>query len=131
MGKYKIVASIPTLLGIVGSSDACIENCYSWGNLIPYGFGISNNNAGYVKNCYTAMKSIKYPINQYGLDSGSYFDTEECGMAANSSNKGNATGLTTENMKKQESYVGWDFENIWYMDPAIGKPKLQWEKLIK
>lgn len=36
------------------------------------------------------------------------------------------TGLTTEEMKKQTSYVGWDFENTWYMGED-GYPELKFK----
>lgn len=32
---------------------------------------------------------------------------------------------------EQSGFTGWDFENTWYMDLAVGRPRLQWEKLIK
>lgn len=32
---------------------------------------------------------------------------------------------------EQSKFIGWDFENTWYMDLVTKKPKLQWEKLIK
>ena len=33
-------------------------------------------------------------------------------------------GLTTEEMKQQSSYTGWDFTNDWYMGPD-GYPELK------
>ena len=35
----------------------------------------------------------------------------------------NVTGLVSpEEMKKQETYVGWDFDEIWDIDEGVGTP---------
>lgn len=41
-----------------------------------------------------------------------------------------ARGLTTDQMKNQASYEGWDFTNTWYMDSETGYPRLQWERQV-
>ena len=33
-------------------------------------------------------------------------------------------GLTTEEMKQQSNYTGWDFDNVWYMG-SDGYPELK------
>lgn len=42
-----------------------------------------------------------------------------------STSAGGGSGLTSGNMKKQSSYVGWDFSNIWEIEEDVGYPYLQ------
>ena len=53
-----------------------------------------------------------------------YYDKQKFPNSVDSSISG--TGLTTEQMKTQSSYVGWDFENTWYMGPD-GYPELKFD----
>ncbi len=53
-----------------------------------------------------------------------YYDKEKFPLSINTTTSG--TGLTTEEMKKQTSYVGWDFENTWYMGED-GYPELKFK----
>lgn len=54
-----------------------------------------------------------------------YYDKQKFPLQINHSNNG--TGLTTAQMQIQESYVGWDFENTWYMGED-GYPELKFEQ---
>ena len=51
-----------------------------------------------------------------------YYDKQKFPLNINTTTSG--TGLTTAQMKMQSSYVGWDFENTWYMGPE-GYPELK------
>ena len=90
-----------------GSTTVVAENCY-WsgesddyilvGCLIGKGFPSSKVT---VKNCF------------YNKEKFNNSDAENHGEK----------GLTTEEMGMQSSYVGWDFENTWYMKD--GYPELK------
>ena len=54
----------------------------------------------------------------------SYYDKEKFPLNINKQTSG--TGLTTSQMQTKESYVGWDFENTWYMGED-GYPELKFE----
>lgn len=51
-----------------------------------------------------------------------YYDSE---LTPKSSIYEGVTGCTTEQMKNQSTYEGWDFDNVWYMDESTGYPKLR------
>lgn len=54
-----------------------------------------------------------------------YYDKQKFPLQINHSNNG--TGLTTAQMQMQTNYVGWDFENTWYMGED-GYPELKFEQ---
>lgn len=55
--------------------------------------------------------------------SNSYYDKEKFPLKIPTVESATGKGLLTEEMKKQESYVGWDFENTWHMGED-GYPEL-------
>ncbi|NLJ77582.1 MAG: hypothetical protein GX325_10065, partial [Peptococcaceae bacterium] len=60
-----------------------------------------------------------------GAVSGSYYDRETSGQG--DENKG--IPLTTAQMKQQESFAGWDFNNTWRIIEGGTYPKLTWQVL--
>ena len=64
---------------------------------------------------------------QGGSQSGSYWDKETsgenvmCGSTQYNSPEAcnDENGLSTENMKQQDTFVDWDFESIWRIDPEV------------
>lgn len=54
----------------------------------------------------------------------SFWDMEISGASTSSG----GVGKTTEDMKKQITYTGWDFENVWSIVEGSEYPKLNWEK---
>ncbi|HRS42496.1 MAG TPA: GLUG motif-containing protein [Candidatus Diapherotrites archaeon] len=59
-------------------------------------------------------------------DTNNFYDTE---TSLQTSTAGNALGKTTEEMKQQQTYVGWDFTNVWAIDPNKnnGYPYFKWQ----
>lgn len=126
--------------GGAGKNTTNFENCYARVDLYhigAYGFlgaGFANVNSRNAfatsKNCYwsgTWNKGSSYTGaflrgNNFTVQN-CYYDKQKFTIAQTN----NGTGLTTEQMKKQESYAGWDFENTWYMG-ADGYPELKFEK---
>ena len=118
--------------GYVGGISACedglcsIENCYSIANVkdegsyydsYAYGIGYS------AKNCYfagtisgTEMNRV-YPIGKYNTNS--YYDSEKTKIS------GKTGALTTNQMKQQASFQGWDFDKIWTIQEGVDYPKLR------
>jgi len=93
--------------GMMGYNfNATISNCYSAGD-VNSGSGSSNigglagdNSGGTINSCY-------FP------------DTEP--------NNGLGTMLTDKQMKQQASFVGWDFNNIWWINEKVSYPELYWQ----
>ena len=118
--------------GYVGGISACedglcsIENCYSIANVkdegsyydsYAYGIGYS------AKNCYfagtisgTEMNRV-CPIGKYNTNS--YYDSEKTKIS------GKTGALTTNQMKQQASFQGWDFDKIWTIQEGVDYPKLR------
>ena len=114
--------------GISGGSRGSIKNCYSIANVkvqdpyyssYAYGIGYSST------NCYfagTITIDSKYSSNVYPIGeiiTNSFYDSEKI----NISEKPGA--LTTEQMKKQASFQGWDFDKIWTIKEGVDYPKLR------
>jgi len=131
------VGSFSGLLRPSGS----ISNCYSTAD-VTFGDkewenqgGFIGHIAGPVTNCYYAGVVTVAPDggvgggfhgNGVGPITSSYFDVEVGGIAAldsaGSSTKG---GRTTDDMKQESTYVGWDFANVWSIDEGQGYPQLR------
>lgn len=138
MGKYKFYHSG----GLVGylscSSDGTIENCYATGDVTANGFASGliglNNYHMLITNCYSIGKpdaSKVYGIvyntsTTYGRVKNSYYDTQ----TSTCTDTGCGSPKTTSGMKNQLIYDGWDFDDIWAIDPSEaindGYPYLQW-----
>jgi len=57
----------------------------------------------------------------------SYWDVETSGQTRSDG----GIGKTTAEMKKEATFVSWDFVNIWGIKEDITYPYLQWESLIQ
>jgi hypothetical protein len=120
-----------------------VENSYAKGSISGSQaggiVGLSENNT--LTNTYSAVQ-----VNNYSKNGGligwmyngasqvaSYWDKELSGLDNMCGTVGtgcdDANGLKTAEMKTQASYVGWDFDNIWAIDPNKndGYPYLQWQ----
>ncbi len=111
--------------GLIGYDNAgTIENCYSQvqvegkgrciGGLVGYSEG------GTITNSYSIGKVTGGSSNVGGLVGGknsgtitnSYWDTQTSEITTGSY----GAGLSTNDMKKRETYVGWDFNSIWKIE---------------
>ena len=134
--------------GFIGgcySGDLCkISNCYAKGtfslakNIENAGLALFSGEVslGNIGNCYSAMELI-FPGDITTTDRGfaggkwhcyfenNFFDTE---VSQQDSAIG-ATGKTTAEMKQEDTFANWDFENVWYIDSSIndGYPELRWK----
>ena len=114
-----------------------IENCYSTVECTGYACGgiaaQTNGSKAYINNCYSNAY-IKYdsiykgggiinPSKAYNdTVTKSYYNKD---LTTTSPELSGVTGCTTEQMKNQSTYKGWDFDNVWYMDESTGYPKLR------
>lgn len=128
-------------IGKVDGKDgvmAMFKDCYvkmnfvnsSGGSLFGYGSGTK---AITMQNCYwSGTRSSEFMDDRaYSLvwtkDTGikeltnSYFDKTKFPKGIH-----NGIGLTTEEMGKESSYEGWDFDNTWYMGED-GLPELKFK----
>jgi hypothetical protein len=97
-----------------------IKNCYSTGSAEMGGFYAYAYLEGYIdfRSCY--------------------WDTQTSGQAGNGSVEiisgglGSPTGKNTSQMKTQSTFVNWDFERIWSINPASnnGYPILEYSEYI-
>ncbi len=113
--------------GLVGyNSSSTISSCYATCEVVGtvnVGGLLGYNSSSSVSNCYT-VGSVSGNTNAggfVGTNAGAtlsnvYYNTETCGQSSGigtDNNSQTATGLTTEDMKQQGNFTGFDFTNIW------------------
>lgn len=96
------------LVGIIDGSGHFIENCFSTGLVTS----TAGNVGGLVGVCFTGT-----------IVTSSYCDIE----TSTQTTINGGTGLTTSEMQDSSNFSGWDFTDIWDIDPSInsGYPFLQ------
>lgn len=94
--------------GLVGYNIEEIDECYSRGSVTGSTSvgGLVGTNIGYV--------------------SSSYWDINTSGQ----NNSTGGIGKTTEEMKRQATFTGWDFVNVWGIEEDETYPYLLWQYLI-
>ncbi len=102
--------------GVCGDNiSGTICNCYNMGYIKGNYFvgGVCGDNVGTVSNCY-------YLFDHMSVDGDV---TSESGIGGGVADRGGSTaGLFETQMKKQGSFVGFDFENVWSIVPSTGYP---------
>lgn len=117
--------------GLIGHlrGTATVKNCYAILDNIYTNkyrscgfFGAIVGNTHLIENCYAVTKSLdstdKTEIYGFAYSTANpivnncYWDMQISGVI----NSLSGIGLTTDEMKQQSTYVGWDFKNVWYMD---------------
>jgi len=143
-GSVTGYAGVGGILGSTHSSSAqtIIENCYARVDLTGIDdrgdvSGISGWNGGSsvkITNCYSACTGEQHPVAGWsdgvGVSntylSNSYFDAT---LTPNYSTAADRAALarTSDQLKTQSTFTGWDFTNIWVIDPAVngGYPYLR------
>jgi len=108
--------------GLCGDNFGIISNCYATGFVTgdDHLGGLCGNNLGTISNCYATgfVTGGDYPgllgglcgYNRDGTISGCYFLNPTDGGGPDN---GLGTALTLTQMKQQNSFLGWDFENVW------------------
>jgi hypothetical protein len=127
---------ISSIGGLIGEGDLLsyctrIENSYSIGNVSVDGNTVycvgglcGMMRASEIENCYTACK-----ISVTGLNTGyirSFIGNNNCSMTGYSfwnsdinplfpdlGNSSKIVGITSSQMKQQETFINWDFINVW------------------
>lgn len=116
--------------GLVGSVVNCdIQDCYVIGDVYAsyYAGGVAGYAANSViRNCYTVGSGHSSPnaggVAGFGFYMmspvseviNSYWDVETSGLT----NSAGGIGKTTAEMKLAETYTGWDWTNVWGLDPT-------------
>ena len=105
------VGNVGGLVGLI-SNRTSIDNSYSTGEIIAIGSPSISNIGGLI-----GFKEGNSTVTD------SYWDTE----TSNQSSSDGGTGKTTAELKKQTTFSGYDFTNIWGIDPDIndGYPYLR------
>lgn len=124
-GDYTIEAGGISGAGLTQNLTA---NCYSTGHITVTGAvgervgGISS--IGTIKHCYTTC-TISDRDGFGRIWVGQHVEAEGCYSLGNDRYT-MGTVLSEEEMKQQQSFSGWDFEQIWQIDPDIddGYPHL-------
>ena len=90
-------------------ADGGIQNCYNWGNL-------TGGKYSTWRDAITVLSSDCQfqPKGCYYLPNGT----------ASTMSSVNGKALTIEEFEKEESFEGWDFENVWIMHGKLGRPVL-------
>jgi len=131
--------------GLVGGNDGRIADCYADGYITgdrktrpqpsdaSVG-GLIGENAGSVENCYAATVVAFNPAggglvggSSEGEVSTSYFLAEADGGGPDN---GYGTALSAEEMRREASFGGWDFEDIWMICEGVDSPRLRWENVV-
>ncbi len=102
-------ASIGGLVGRIFSADVIIENSYSTG--LANGGAPGTDVGGLIGFKHADAQVIN-----------SYWDTETSQQAVSAGGE----GKTTIEMKTQGTFIGWDFEDIWWMIEGITYPLHIW-----
>lgn len=147
-GTVKGVSKVGGLIGFC--SNTTITDCFSTGNLEEspgwagagssrkymfryFGGLIGTSSLSVIKKCYSCGKVADVPYagytqyeyhgfvgpSEYDEDnniSSSYFDISKAGRTDNF-----ADAKTTQVMKQQNTFVGWDFISIWGMDGGVNE----------
>ena len=134
-GKITADSNVGGILGgydTIGNSS--IWNCYSMATIkakssTSYGIGYRSTNCYFAGTITIESKydSWFYPIANYLTYS--YYDSEKMNIPENidglTAEKMKEGALTTEQMKKQASFQGWDFDKIWTIKEGVDYPKLR------
>lgn len=105
----------PKTKGLIGERSAIIKNSYNSGNLHEFYSRVGETSAG-------------YPLGQAVLADGNIFNCYESGIATGHSvpvmqgensfmiSHPDASGYTENEMRTQETFVGWEFGTTWMMN---------------
>ncbi|MDL2300868.1 fibronectin type III domain-containing protein [Lachnospiraceae bacterium OttesenSCG-928-D06] len=117
--------------GFIGAASGCIRDCFAVGsvtsttNSTSVGGMIVGSSSAQIINCFAIGKTS---ASGSGFVAGtarvtnSYFDSVTVGLfTSNEKNIGKMTG----NLKRKDTFIGWDFENIWNIDEKNSYPYLK------
>ena len=121
--------SVAGLLGI-NRSGGVVENCYNTGTLNSTGVGNSGivgtqQSSKDIKNCYNYGTVKLGDGENYGqiiggssgkMPSYCYYPSN---LASVNLNTNGGSPLSDEQFAKKESFSGWDFSDVWYLDNGV------------
>ncbi|MCL1977751.1 MAG: peptidoglycan DD-metalloendopeptidase family protein [Candidatus Bathyarchaeota archaeon] len=106
------------------NSSATLRNCFATGRSLAkdnsagfVGWGYNVN--GKMENCYTTTS------NNAPFSGGGFLTVTDCYFNKDLTVSANTQGRTTAQMADVNTYVGWDFVNVWQMDANEGYPVLR------
>ena len=129
--------------GLVGRNDGHVADCYADGYLSgyvegrmppqPFLGGLVGSNTGCITRCYATTR-VAAPDsgalvgdNAEGAVTDSYFLFDP---GDGSPDNGWGLPLSDRQMRRQASFVGWDFETTWMVCEGEDYPRLQWENVV-
>lgn len=122
--------------GLVGYNYfSAVSECYATGAVTgnsSVGGLLGENCGGAVDRCYAigAVTGNSSVGGLVGLNGGtvndSYWDTNITGQASSSG----GTGVSTVQMKQQDTFTAWDFTNVWRIAENRTSPLLLWQDYI-
>lgn len=119
--------------GLIGNAEGYVDNSYVIGNVQSvsnsnYVGGLIGNAAkAYISNCFTSCQVSERGNGLACIPkrvTNSYFDSNVAGIATPE-----AQARTTEQMLTKETYLGWDWENIWSIKEGA-YPNLKYVELV-
>ncbi|MDR2580034.1 MAG: hypothetical protein LBC85_03460, partial [Fibromonadaceae bacterium] len=127
--------------GFAGSSSGTVTNSYATGNVAGSGNrigGFAGSSSGTVTNSYATgnvagsgngIGGLVGNNSSSGSITSSYYNRQTSGQ----SDIGRGEGKTTAQMQNKNTYIGWNFEGIWHIDPLFnnGFPYLQWQNELR
>jgi hypothetical protein len=119
--------------GFVAHNIGIISNCYATGNTGNMSYansgGFAGVNSGTITNSYSVGNvyggsGFAYYVFDNSVITNCYYDSETSGQ---NDNDGRGNPRTTTQMKRQLTFIGWDFSDIWAISPNInnGYPYLR------
>lgn len=125
-----------TVGGLIGISfSAYIIHCYAEGDIVSAIGGGLIGAMGTVQDppqiiyCYANMTfsdDVKYGLaGERSSTISSYFNNDKANIITGPFTVTQAR--TTSEMKQKSTFVGWDFENVWYLDEGNDFPRLKYE----
>ena len=111
----------------VGNITECLTSGKVWGATVG---GLVGGNAGNITECLASGKlsgqgSVGGLVGQTvetGKITESYWDIQTTGQQASA---GGGLGKTTDEMKRQDTFAGWNFEQTWQMEEGKDYPALR------
>jgi len=134
------VSGVVNVGGLTGSNQGFISNSYATGNVegseVVGGLVAENGYNGTITNSYatgnvegTDRVGGLVGSNSNGGITNSYYKTE----TSNQSDTDKGYGRTTAQMQNKNNYVGWDFNETWYIDGIFNNrtPYFQWQNTMR
>jgi len=110
--------------GFAIQNKGSLTNCYSYVENYSMSFGSGTANAGMFVSNHSNSEKI---TNSYWLNHSSI-----SGIYSGTQNITNSGGRTSAELKTKSTFVNWDFDKVWFIDPNenLGMPNLQYNGAV-